>query len=173
VGWLGAVVAFLAIALTGLLSDERATVRGVYLVMEATGWLVLVPLSLLSLGTGLVSSLGTQWGLLRHYWVVAKLVINVFASFILVLYMQTLDYFADVAADTQRRSLSALRNPSPVLHAAAALALLLLATTLAIYKPRGLTARGRRLRASAPGVSLQPYGVDTERSIRGRQCGVE
>jgi hypothetical protein len=43
-------------------------VRGAYLVMEPTVWFVLVSLALASLLTGLVQSLGTTWGLFRHYW---------------------------------------------------------------------------------------------------------
>ena len=37
-----------------------------------------------------------------------------------------------------------LRNPSPVAHAAAALLLLLVATALSVYKPRGMTRYGHR-----------------------------
>jgi hypothetical protein len=55
-------------------------------------------LSLASLLTGLVCSLGSVWGLFRHYWVLFKLVINVVATSVLRLYMQTLDYLGDVAA---------------------------------------------------------------------------
>jgi hypothetical protein len=64
----------------------------------------------------------------------------------LLLYMQTLGYLAGVAAETTLSSgdLRGLRNPSPVLHAGAALLLLLVATTLAVYKPRGMTRYGRR-----------------------------
>jgi hypothetical protein len=114
--------------------------------MELTGWVVLVPLSLASLLTGLVCSLGSSWGLFRHYWVLFKLVINLVATIILLLYMQTLDYLGDVAAATtlSNGQLRGLRSPSPTLHAAAALLLLLVATTLAIYKPRGMTRYGQR-----------------------------
>jgi hypothetical protein len=146
VGWLGAVAAFLALAVAGLTSQDAQTVRGAYLVMELTGWFVLVPLSLTSLLTGLVQSLGTTWGLFRHYWVLFKLLINVVATVVLLLYMQTLSYLAGVAAESTFSSgdLSGLRNPSPALHAGAALLLLLVATTLAVYKPRGMTRYGQR-----------------------------
>jgi hypothetical protein len=146
VGWLGAVVAFLALSVAGLTSQDPQTVRGAYLVMELTGWVVLVPLSLASLLTGLVCSLGSIWGLFRHYWVLFKLLINVVATIVLLLYMQTLDYLADVAASATLSSseLRGLRSPSPVLHAGAALLLLFVATTLAIYKPRGMTRYGQR-----------------------------
>ena len=45
-------------------------VRAAYLVTALIGWLVIVPLSFAVLVTGLVQSLGTEWGLFRHYWVV-------------------------------------------------------------------------------------------------------
>jgi hypothetical protein len=90
VGWLGAVAGFLALAVAGLTSQDAQTVRAAYVTMELTGWFVLVPLALASLLTGLVQSLGTTWGLFRHYWVLAKLLINVFATIVLLLYTQTL-----------------------------------------------------------------------------------
>ncbi|CAN5711884.1 hypothetical protein BH24ACT20_BH24ACT20_06870 [soil metagenome] len=108
VGWLGAVVAFLGLAVVGLISQDAQTVRGVYLVMEPTAWLVLVPLAFASLLTGLAMSLGTRWGLFRHYWVVFKLVITVFATIVLLIYMETLSLMADLAAD-----LGVVRDDSP------------------------------------------------------------
>jgi hypothetical protein len=146
VGWLGAVAGFLALAIVGLASQDAQTVRAAYLAMEVTGWAVLVPLSGASLVTGLVQSLGTKWGLFRHYWVVVKLVITVVATTVLLLYLQTLEYLAEEAraAPAPTVDLGTLRSPSPVLHAGAALLLLLVATTLAVYKPRGLTRYGRR-----------------------------
>jgi hypothetical protein len=55
-------------------------VRAVYIVMEPLGWSVLVPLSLACLLTGLVLSLGTPWGFVRHHWVLITLLINVLAA---------------------------------------------------------------------------------------------
>lgn len=146
VGWLGAVVGFLALAVGGLMTQDASRVRAAYLAMELTAWSVVLPLSLASLLTGLVQSLGTTWGLFRHYWVVFKLLINVFATIVLLMYMQTLSYFAGEAADSRlsNADLLALRSPSPVLHAGAALLLLLVATVLAVYKPRGMTPYGQR-----------------------------
>lgn len=146
VGWLGAVACFIALSVIGLVSQDVQVVRAVYLAMEAAGWYVIVPLSIGSLATGLLQSLGTPWGLFRHYWILAKLAINVFATAVLVLYMQTLGHLADEARAQPLPSdrLGDLRNPSPVLHAAVALVLLLLATALSVYKPRGTTRYGQR-----------------------------
>lgn len=143
VGWLGAVAGFLAIAVVGLTSQDAATVRGVYLVMAPAAWYVLVPLAFTSLLTGLVSSLGTAWGLFRHYWVLFKLLINLVATLVLLIYMPTFRLMGDVAADVSA-PLDVVRNPSPVLHAALALLLLLVAVVLSVYKPRGLTPYGQR-----------------------------
>jgi len=143
VGWLGAVAGFLALAVAGLTSEDAQTVRAVYLAMDVTGSSVLVPLALASLLTGLVLSLGTRWGVFRHYWVLAKLLITILATGVLLLYTQTLGYLADRAADTTV-AVTALRSASPLLHAGVALVLLLVATTLAVYKPPGTTRYGWR-----------------------------
>jgi hypothetical protein len=146
VGWLGAVAGFLALAVAGLTSQDAQLVRAAYLAMELTGWFVLVPLSFASLLTGLAQSLGTAWGLFRHYWVLFKLLINVLATIILLIYMQSLGNLAGRAAEVASSGgdLRGLRSPSPVLHAGAALLLLVVATTLAVYKPRGMTRYGWR-----------------------------
>ena len=157
VGWLGAVAGFLALAVAGLTSEDAQMVRAAYLTMELVGWFVLVPLSFASLATGLVQSLGTRWGLFRHYWIVAKLLINVFATAVLLMYMQSLKYLAGVAAETTSSSgdLNVLRSPSAVVHSGAALLLLLVAVTLSVYKPRGMTRYGRRKQREEQRAALQ------------------
>lgn len=145
VGWLGAVVASLVLAVVALASTDGQVVRAVYLILEPLGWYTLIPFSLAALLTGLIQSLGTSWGLLRHYWVLAKLLMNLFATGILLLYMQTLTFLADTARTTSATDgMDALRNPSPVVHAVAAVALLLVALVLSVHKPRGLTSYGQR-----------------------------
>jgi hypothetical protein len=153
-GWLGAVVCFLALAIVGLTSPDAATVRGTYLVMELTAWLVLVPLAFASLLTGLVQALGTSWGLFRHFWVLFKLVISVFITIVLLIYMDTFQLMAGVAAD-ETVDLGLVRNSSPALHAALALLVLLVATVLAVYKPRGLTRYGWRKHHEPPTSTVE------------------
>ena len=144
VGWLGAIIGFLALAVAGTASGDVETVRSAYLMMEMLGWFVLVPFAIASLVTGLVQSLGTKWGLFRHYWVLAKLLINLFATVVLLAYMQTLGELSEVTAAASLADLAAVRSPSPLIHAGAALGLLLVAMILAVYKPRGMTAYGQR-----------------------------
>lgn len=155
VGWVGAALVFLALAALGLTSRDHLLVRGSYMVMQPAAWLVLLPLALASLLTGLVVSLGTPWGLFRHYWVVLKLLITVFSTAVLLIYMQTFREMADIAGDP-RVALAQVRNPSPVLHAILALVLLMTATLLAIYKPLGLTAYGRQKHGQSRSAVREP-----------------
>jgi hypothetical protein len=147
VGWLGAVAAFLALAIVALRSRGPDTVRVTYIAMELTGWYVIVPFCLAALATGLVMSLGTAWGLFRHYWVLAKFLITVIAALILFGFTQTLGSLGELAADTTL-SLSELRNlnQSPALHSGGGLLALLVTTILAVYKPWGATSHGRKKR---------------------------
>jgi hypothetical protein len=147
VGSLGAVVGFLALAIAALTSQDAQMVHAIYLVLEFTAWFVILPLLFASLLTGLVSSLGTTWGLFRHYWVLAKFLMIIVAIVILLVYLmhrQTLSYLAGIAADATLigDDLYMLRSASPLIHAAGGLLLLLIATVLAVYKPEGVTAYG-------------------------------
>jgi len=142
VGWLGAVVVYLALAVAALTIQDAQTVRGAWIAMELTGWFVIVPLALASLLIGLVQSLSTPWGLFRHYWVMMKFLLTVFATTVLLLHMPTVSYFAGVAAETDSANLSGLRGE--LLHAGGGLLVLLVNTTLSVYKPRGMTRYGWR-----------------------------
>lgn len=156
VGWLGAVVTSLVLAAVGVLSADTQVVRGVYLTLDLVGWYVLLPFSLASLLTGLLQALGGPWGLLRHYWVLIKLLMNLFATTVLLLYTQTLGLLATGAREmVNHEDLLGLRTASPVVHASGALLLLVAAAVLSVYKPRGLTRYGRaHLRgARSPSVS--------------------
>jgi hypothetical protein len=85
VGSLGAVAGFLALAVAGLTSQDAGMVCAAYLTMEFTARYVIVPLVLALLLAGLIQSLGTAWGLFRHYWVLAKLLLTVLTTIVLLL----------------------------------------------------------------------------------------
>src|SRR5713226_2479378 len=154
VGWLGAVAGFLALAVAGLSVQDAQRVRAAYLAMELITWSVIVPLSLASLLTGLVSSLGTRWGLFRHYWVLAKLLLTFVATMVLLLHAQATSRVATAAAETilSGADLRGLRIQLAA-DAGAALLVLLVNTTLGVYKPRGLTRYGWRKQNEQPTVS--------------------
>src|SRR5262249_34372828 len=161
VGWLGAAAAYVVLAVLVLTTRNLPVVVADTRVMEAVALFVIVPLGAASLITGIVQSLGTTWGLFRHYWVVFKLLMNVFALFLLVEYTKSLvglagraahpDLFGDVGfADhagypvSSGADLHMLQDPGHIVHSAGGLAVLITATVLAVYKPRGMTRRGQR-----------------------------
>lgn len=143
VGWMGAVATFLALAIAGMTSTNDQIVRTAYLAMELIGWCVIVPFSIASLLTGLVQSLGTSWGLFRHYWIVAKLLITVFASVLLLVHMQVASRMASVVAGTTigAGDFHGMRIQL-VGDAVAAIIVLLVATALSVFKPQGMTPFG-------------------------------
>lgn len=152
VGWLGAVLGFLALALAGLRTSDVNVARAVYVVLNVLTREVIVPLSLLSLATGLVESLGTPWGFVRHYWVLLKLVVTVVSTLLLLLHTRPIAWMAHVAMRTAPLASDFTRlRGQLVFEAAAATVVLLGATFLAVYKPRGLTPYGMRRQEGSVG----------------------
>jgi hypothetical protein len=145
VGWIGAVAGFLALAVAGLTSPDAQIVRAAYLAMHLTTWFVIVPLSMAALLTGIVQSLGTTWGLFRHYWIVTKLLLTVLATILLLVHTQPIDRVAAVAAQTTL-AIGDLRHLRLQLvgDACAALFVLFVTTALSVYKPWGMTSYGLR-----------------------------
>lgn len=138
VGWIGALAVFFAHALAGLLSQDEQVVRAVSLAMGIAAWFVILPLGLASFVTGLVQALGTAWGLLRHYWIIFKLLLTAVATIVLLLKLGPISYLAEEAARASFSStdLIGLRM-SVMVHAGGGLLVLLTAATLAVYKPQG------------------------------------
>src|SRR5918996_6256367 len=99
VGWIGAIAAYMVFDFTAATGQDAETLRAAYLAMERIAWNVIVPLALASLLTGLVVSLGTRWGLFRHYRVLISLLLTTLATVVLLLETRTIGYLAEVAAD--------------------------------------------------------------------------
>jgi predicted signal transduction protein with EAL and GGDEF domain len=140
VGWFGAVAAFLALAIAGLTSKNDHWLQATYLAIEFVGWYVIVPFSFASLLTGLIQSLGTPWGLFRHYWIVVKLLITVVASALLLMHMQVATRMANAATNMSLTASSFhTTRLQLVIDAIAAMVVLLVAITLSVFKPQGIT----------------------------------
>src|SRR5260221_4346892 len=145
VGWLGAVAAFLVLAIAGLTSQDAQTVQSVYISMDLIARYVILPLSFAPLLlTGPLLSLATPWGLFRHYWILVKLLINILSTFILVQHMQPIDALAVAAKTTWINANFRGMQNEMVIASVAALLALLVATALAVIKPRGITSYGWR-----------------------------
>lgn len=145
VGLLGAIAAFLALAVLGVAAPDEQTQRGVYPAMELIARIVILPLAASALAIGLVQALGTPWGLFRYYWVLLKLLLTGFATAILLIKMRMIGDAARLASDitVSRADLSSL-GVQLLVHAAGGLAVLLVPAVLSVYKPSGLTPYGFR-----------------------------
>lgn len=147
VGWIGAVLAYLVLVVAAITGDDAPTLRAAWIGMQLIGWYLIVPLALATLLTGLVMALGTPWGLFRHYWVLISLGLTVVATVVLLQHMPTVSFFARTAAEADAAGVGALRAalPGELLHAGLGLLVLLAIEGVNVYKPRGMTAYGRRV----------------------------
>jgi len=140
VGWLGAVLAYLALDVTAVISSDVDRVRSAFVAMELTVLYAIVPLALATMVIGLVNAVGTSWGLFRHYWVLVKLLLTTVATIVLLLETKTIRSLAEAAGS----GADPLGLPGTLPHSIGGLVVLLLVTVLSIYKPKGLTRYGWR-----------------------------
>jgi hypothetical protein len=144
VGWIGAIAAYIALDVATVTSDDPGTLRAAYAGMELIVQSVIVPLAIATLATGITVSLGTRWGLFRHYWVVISLLLTLVATAVLLSETRTVSALARIAADpaTTLEELSAL--DSTLVHSIGGLIVLVVILVLNMYKPRGMTRYGWR-----------------------------
>jgi hypothetical protein len=156
VGWIGAAIAYLSLVLAAMTSTDTQVLRAAWIAMALTGWLAIVPLAIASLLTGIVQSLGTKWGLFRHYWVLISFALTILATVVLIQHMQTVSFMADMAAEMNIADVSSIRDGlgGELVHAGVGLVVLLVIQVLNVYKPQGLTPYGwRKLNEQRIGAS--------------------
>jgi hypothetical protein len=144
VGFPGAVACFLFLAILGLAGRDAQLARAAYMAMAPMTWFVILPLSFVAPISGIVSSLGTSWGLFRHYWIVMKLLMTIPSTAILLIHMRPIDMMADVAAARALTTADLGAQIQLVVASGAAVLVLIVATALSVYKPRGVTPYGWR-----------------------------
>lgn len=147
VSWIGIDAVLLVLAVTGFTSDEPGTIAASYVAMHRFGVILLLPVGLASLGTGLLLGVGSRWGVLRYRWVVCKLVINVVLTTLVAVLLRprlaeaaSASAVADAAISERLAGLSIDLLFPPIVS----LVTLVTAATLSFYKPWGPTAYGRR-----------------------------
>ena len=152
VGWIGAVAGYMALDVTAATSRDGQLLRAAYLGMDAIARYVIVPLAFASLTTGLIMSLGTKWGLFRHYWVLISFIVTVIATVVLLSETRTISHFADIAA-APGTGIETLRSlGSTLVHSIGGTVVLIVVFILNLYKPKGLTPYGQRVKAKQRAV---------------------
>ncbi|MGW1485400.1 PDR/VanB family oxidoreductase [Micromonospora parva] len=142
VGWLGVATGMLLLAIIGATADSHELQHGAYLLLSKFEILLAIPSVFLTIITGVVVSLGTPWGLLKHRWVLVKLVIALALPFLAV-------FEGPWIEELETRSAAGLIETGTtgmLLIGAMGLftALLWTATILSVFKPGGRTRWGRR-----------------------------
>lgn len=138
VGWLGAVVVFLALAITGLSSQSVELARACFVAMEVSTWYVILPFCFTSLVTGIIQAVGTKWGLFKHYWIVVKLFLTVTSTLLLILHLKPIgDLSVTAMQPTFSNAEHSAQSIDMIKKSGAAALVLLLITTISIYKPWG------------------------------------
>jgi hypothetical protein len=128
VGLLGDVAAVLAVNVRAATTGDPALAASSYELLAMFTVMFGIPLSMLSLATGLALSVGTKWGVLRHRWVAGKL-----ALILSVLFVGALVLGPGTAAMRDGRAGAEL---ALILGSAWDVLALMLATGLSVFKPR-------------------------------------
>ena len=136
VGLLGDVAAVLAVNVRAATTTDPGFTSASYELLEMFSLVFGIPLSFAALISGLILGLGSKWGVLRHAWVTAKLVLLL--SVILI--------GAFVIGPATSEMQTGTGDVETLLIAAAAwdVLALALATALSVYKPRMFNAVSRR-----------------------------
>lgn len=165
-GWIGAVLAYLALAVGGLTTDNVQLMGSSYQAMEVIALFVIVPLSFATLLTGLVEALTKRWGLVQHWWVVAKFALTTGAIVILLVHMPTISQMSNLGTQPTLTTTDFLMlRTQLVVHAAGALMVLLAAALLSVYKPWGMTPYGQRKLEQRHEVSVVKQRIKPETNI--------
>ncbi len=77
VGWMGAGAANVVLAMTAGYTGDRDVRRIAYLMIDRVDEFVVIPAAFATLVGGVVLCLATKWGLVRYWWVAAKLSLTV------------------------------------------------------------------------------------------------
>jgi hypothetical protein len=144
VGFFGAVLVFFCLAVTGLLSAEYALANASYAVMPRITWFVIVPLAAVSLAVGILQSVLSPWGLVRHYWVLVKFGMTVVIAAVLLIQTPTIDHLGGEGIRSAAETMAWEARYSVVLHSGAGLVALLVVLILSVAKPKGHTGWGTR-----------------------------
>ncbi|MGH8870636.1 MAG: hypothetical protein ACRDWS_01505 [Acidimicrobiia bacterium] len=142
VGLIGADAVLISLTIAGFRGADPVTV---YPAAHRVASTVLVPLAWLALATGLLQGLATRWGLLRHWWVTIKLTLTaVLVGLATFLLRPSLGEAASTALTGA--PLSSGAQLRLVLIPTAAVSVLILIVSLAVYKPLGRLPRARSRR---------------------------
>ena len=135
VGLLGDVAAVLAVNVRAATTTDPGFASASYELLEMFSLVFGIPLSFAALISGLILGLGSKWGVLRHAWVTAKLV--------LLLSVILIGAFVIGPATSEMQAGTGDAETRLIAAAAWDVLALAFATALSVYKPRMFNAASR------------------------------
>ncbi|TDD92219.1 hypothetical protein [Actinomadura rubrisoli] len=159
VGWLGLSLAMTTLAVAGATAGGHAVRHGAYELMHVFDLAIVIPSVVMAIATGLVVSLGTPWGVLKHWWVLLKLVIALVIPVIATVQSTWIEELRARTADPAGEP-GGLGLTLVICMACYAL-LLWTAVALSVFKPGGKTRWGRAASRPAPRRRTTAAPVET------------
>ena len=144
VGWLGAAIAMTVLLVAGLVTSNPALRHSAFTFMHVYDLAIMIPLGYLALITGVLLSVGTNWGLLKHWWVLTKLVLTV--AVLVFAGVFTSGWVLEAVVRTAEDPMADLGTLAAqlVANVVAFNVVFWTNTTVSVFKPWGLTPRGQR-----------------------------
>lgn len=142
VGWFGGGYAMLVMGIAAMTAAGSSLRPAAYELMHLSDTAIMIPCSLGALITGLVLGLYTKWRVLRHWWVVAKLLLTIGAM--VFAYVYVAQHVKTALARTEHDLGADIGGLQETVIAGSCVMLAILATTtvLSVYKPWGRVRRG-------------------------------
>jgi hypothetical protein len=143
VGWLGSAYGMVVLGLVAWSNTDPLVRWGAYVALHDSDRLIMIPGSLAALATGLIVSLFTPWGLVKHFWVLTKLTLTVSAMIFAALYVsQKATRAMQLTGHGAHVSVGSLGG-QVVLGSVVMVLILAANTALSVFKPWGRTRRRR------------------------------
>ena len=140
--WIGLDVVMGTLALTGVLADSSQTRAVALQAIELFAVWPMATLALLTLTTGVLLGLGTKYGLVRYWWVLVKLVMNIVLALLVLLSLRGgVHELADRALRLQEGEVVAVPLGDMAYPPVVSTTALLVASVLSVFKPWGRTRR--------------------------------
>ena len=137
-GWFGGCLAFIFLGVFALNQGDFQVAGSLSYGLKICTWYVILPLCIISLFSGIIQAVGTQWGLFKHYWIIIKLLLTCMATILLIIHLQPIDMLSNAFIKDGVDRVTASQNIISLISKAGLAAItILLLTTISVFKPWG------------------------------------
>jgi hypothetical protein len=136
--WLGIDVVMGVLVFTAMFTSDEGVKALCFRALDVIAVVPLLTMGLLCLVTGVLLGVGSRYGLVRYWWVLIKLILNlVLSSLVLILLAPEISAHAELAQRAMPGDAVSLTVGHLVFPPIVSTTALLVAMTLAVFKPWG------------------------------------